>query len=72
MLCFLRVCGSMILVFCKFHINTLIINLAGGTFLFQFSFVLVLTSNFLIHDLVYKEVAKNCYFVRFFSSFAKI
>ena len=50
-LCFLRVCGSMILVFCKFHINTLIINLAGGTFLFQFSFVLVLTSNFLIHDL---------------------
>ena len=25
-LCFLRICGSMILVFCKFHINTLITN----------------------------------------------
>ena len=63
-LCFLRICGSMILVFCKFHINTLITN--------SIQLRVSVTFHFLILDLVHKEVAKNCYFVRFFSSFAKI
>ena len=52
------------MVFCKFHINTLITN--------SIQLRVSVTFHFLIVDLVYKEVAKNCYFVRFFSSFAKI
>ena len=41
-LCFLRICGSMILVFCKFHINTLITNSIQLRVSVNFSFSFIL------------------------------